>query len=279
MRHRLRGAVEVVGLTDTGQVRPHNEDFIDWREEPGLVVLADGMGGARAGEVASEIAVNTMVSGTMEALESIDKNIDEVDEEEGGYTIASRLLGENLTMANKTVFQLSQSQPQYAGMGTTMVTVLFYDNAMSIAYVGDSRLYRLRENDLAQITEDHTMIQDLVKRGFYTPEQAKTAVNKNVLTRAVGVGDEVEVDILEEATTVGDIYLFCSDGLTDMVEDEQIEELLVSYQDDLQQACEQLVAAANANGGRDNISVILAKVVKPYPAKRGWRKRLVDWFF
>lgn len=278
MRHKLRGAVQVVGLTDTGQVRPHNEDYIDFREEPGLVVLADGMGGARAGEVASEIAVNTMISGMMDALEETTQSIEEIAGDDG-YTVASRLLGENLTAANKTVFQVSQSQPQYSGMGTTVVSVLFYDNAMSIAYVGDSRLYRLRQGDLAQITEDHTMIQDLVKRGFYTPEQAKTAVNKNVLTRAVGVGEEVEVDVLEEATVVGDIYLFCSDGLSDMVEDDQIHEVLLSYQDDLQQACEKLIATANGNGGRDNISVILAKVMKPYPAKRGWRKRLVDWFF
>lgn len=277
MKHRLRGAVQVVGISDVGQVRAHNEDYVSWEEDAGLVVLADGMGGAKAGEVASELAVKTMMDDVSPRLNDVKTELTEVDEE--GYTEASKMIGSALNTANKTVFQVAKSQPQYSGMGTTVVGVIFYDNAMSIAYVGDSRLYRLRKGNLAQITDDHTMVNELVRRGFYTLEQARTAVNKNVLTRAVGVGDEVEIDVLEEATSVGDIYLFCSDGLTDMVEDAQIAEILGDGSGDINELNAALVAAANENGGKDNVSVILAKVVKPYPAKRGWRQRLVDWIF
>ncbi len=277
MKHRLRGAVKVVGISDVGQVRAHNEDYVSWEEDAGLVVLADGMGGAKAGEVASELAVKTMMNDVTPRLNDVKTELTEVDEE--GYTEASKIIGAALNTANKTVFQVAKSQPQYSGMGTTVVGVIFYDNAMSIAYVGDSRLYRLRKGNLAQITDDHTMVNELVRRGFYTLEQARTAVNKNVLTRAVGVGDEVEIDVLEEATTVGDIYLFCSDGLSDMVDDKQIAEILGDGSGDIDELNAALVAAANENGGKDNVSVILAKVVKPYPAKRGWRQRLVDWIF
>lgn len=278
MRHRLHGAVQVVGISDVGQVRPHNEDYVSWEEDMGLIVLADGMGGAKAGEVASELAVKTMMDDVKPRLADVKTDLTEVDEAEG-YTEASKIIGAALNMANKTVFQVAKSQPQYSGMGTTVVGVIFYDNAMSIAYVGDSRLYRLRKGNLAQITDDHTMVNELVRRGFYTLEQARTAVNKNVLTRAVGVGDEVEIDVLEEATSVDDIYLFCSDGLSDMVDDEQIAKILGDGSGDLNELNAALVAAANENGGKDNVSVILAKVIKPYPAKRGWRQRLVDWIF
>lgn len=278
MKHRLRGAIKVVGKTDVGQIREHNEDFIDHVDDLGLIILADGMGGARAGEVASELAVKTMLTDVVETIQNSDGTLEDLDPD-GGYTRASRILGEALANANKTVFQVAQSQPQYKGMGTTVVGVLFYDNALSISYVGDSRLYRFRGDSLGQITEDHTMIQELVKRGFYTPEQAKSAANKNVLTRAVGVADEVEVDLLEEPASVGDIYLFCSDGLSDMVEDEQIQDIMVTHQQNLENAVEALVLAANENGGKDNVSVILAQVQKAYPAKRGWRQRLIDWMF
>ncbi|MGB0721115.1 MAG: Stp1/IreP family PP2C-type Ser/Thr phosphatase [Gammaproteobacteria bacterium] len=274
---KLRGAIQVAGKSHTGQVRDHNEDFIDWDVDLGLIVLADGMGGAKAGEVASELAVKT----TMDHMRA---GIDETGSlenvaEGGSYTAAGELLQTALATANTTVFNVSQSQPQYSGMGTTGVAVLFHDNSLSIAYVGDSRLYRFREGELGQMTEDHTMINELVKRGFYTPEQARTAVNKNVLTRAIGVGDAVEIDVFEEPASAEDIYLFCSDGLSDMVEDEQIASILRDADGNIDAGVEALVQAANDNGGVDNVSVILVKVIKPYPAKRGWRQRLVDWIF
>lgn len=274
---RLRGAIQVAGKSHTGQVRDHNEDFIDWDVDLGLVILADGMGGAKAGEVASELAVKTGMDHMRTGIEESDSL--ETVADGHTFTTAGELLHAALAESNLTVFNVSQSQPQYSGMGTTGVAVLFHDNSLSIAYVGDSRLYRFRSGELGQMTEDHTMINELIKRGFYTPEQARTAVNKNVLTRAIGVGDAVEIDVFEEPASVEDIYLFCSDGLSDMVDDEQIASILRDSEGNIDAGVEALVQAANDNGGVDNVSVILVKVIKPFPAKRGWRQRLVDWIF
>ena len=278
MRNRINGAVSIAGQTDTGRVRSHNEDYIEWNAEQGLVVLADGMGGARAGEVASALAVKTMISEVNSALSRERQPLGQVDPGTS-LTRAGRLLGAALNHANHTVFQVSKGQPQYAGMGTTLVSVMFYDDAMSVAYVGDSRLYRFRAGELMQMTEDHTVVQELVKGGFYTPEQAQTAVNKNIVTRAVGVEDDIKVDVFEAPVRPTDVYLFCSDGLSDMVDDAEIADILSRRQADLAQAADALIAAANGHGGHDNVSVILARVEESFAAERGWRHRLTDWFF
>ena len=163
-------------------------------------------------------------------------------------------------------------------MGTTLVVVLFYDNRLTIEHVGDSRLYRLRDGTLEQITLDHSLVQELVSRGFYTPEEAREATHKNIVTRALGIAEAVEYDLQEEVAVPGDLFLICSDGLNDMIDDAAIRSILSDNRDNLDAAAEQLVASANEHGGRDNVSVQLARVDRPYPLESGWFHRFVSWF-
>lgn len=150
---------------------------------------------------------------------------------------------------------------------------------MTIAHVGDSRLYRLRSNNFEQITVDHSLLQELIDKGFYTPEEAKHSLNKNLVTRAMGIEGTVVPDVVEEAVLPGDIYLLCSDGLTDMVEDEEIHLTLEKNSNNLDDVAAELVRIANENGGKDNISVLLARALKPFPSsKRSWFSRFYDWF-
>lgn len=168
--------------------------------------------------------------------------------------------------ANAAIHRAAESKPECAGMGTTLVAARFHDNRVTVAHVGDSRLYRLKNGELRQVTLDHSLVQDLVNKGFYTPEEAKKNVKSNVITRAVGVEESVAPDVQEVDAEPGDIFLLCSDGLTDMVEDGDIQTNLQKHADDLATASETLVELANKNGGRDNISVVLARVVEPFPA-------------
>ncbi len=168
--------------------------------------------------------------------------------------------------ANAVIHRAAESKPECAGMGTTLVAARFHDNRVTVAHVGDSRLYRLKNGELQQVTLDHSLMQDLINRGFYTPEEAKKNVKSNVITRAVGVEESVLPDVQEVEAEPGDIFLLCSDGLTDMVEDNDIQTSLQTNSNDLPTASESLVEMANRNGGKDNISVILARVRQPFPA-------------
>lgn len=270
----LRGKVAIAGLTHTGRVRDHNEDCIGIEEGLGLLVLADGMGGLKAGEVASAMAVELVTSEIASVLEGLD--VGESDEE-SGYAMESLAVGRAIVQANASIHEAAQ-EPDCQGMGTTLVVALFYDNRLTVAHVGDSRLYRLRGDELEQVTVDHSLVQELVERGFYTPEEARTATNKNIVTRALGIAPGVDYDMQEEVAVLGDVYLACSDGLNDMVEDEVIRTILVENQDNLEQAASALVDAANEGGGRDNVSVLLARIDRAYPVKTGWFQRLVSWF-
>ncbi len=200
----LKGRVEFVGLTDTGLVRDHNEDFIGASQDLGLAVVADGMGGLKAGEVASAMAVELISQELEHQLEGIDVGL---PDEESGFSLESLAIGHAIAKANATIHQVAQSQPQCAGMGTTLVGCLFYDNRLTIAHVGDSRLYRLRRGELEQVTSDHSLIQELIDRGFYTKEQARASANRNIVTRALGIAPTVEYDIQEEVALKGDIFL------------------------------------------------------------------------
>ena len=271
----LKGRVAFAGVTDTGRVREHNEDAIGTSAEHGLLVLADGMGGLKAGEVASAMAVEVVMREVLEVLDGIETG---TTDEESGYSLESLAVGRAIVRANETIHQVAQTQPQCAGMGTTLVVLLMYDNRLTIAHVGDSRLYRLRGGELEQVTLDHSLVQELVNRGFYTPEEAREATHKNIVTRALGIGEEVEYDLQEEVALPGDTFLLCSDGLNDMVDDEGIRTILAQNLDNLANAAERLVECANENGGRDNVSVMLARVDKPFPARTGWFSRLVSWF-
>lgn len=270
----LKGILEVVGRSDTGQVRDHNEDYICDVAEIGLVVLADGMGGYKGGEVASAIAVNTIVEELKAKIPDLQPG--EADRETG-YTRESIAARESIIKANEIIYKTSRSQAQYQGMGTTVVMGVFYDNRLTVAHVGDSRMYRYRNHDLEQITVDHTLLQELVDRGFYSAQEAQASLNRNLVTRALGIETTVAVDIHEEMALPGDIYLLCSDGLNDMVGDEGIAALFRDQGEDLERLAEALVEAANQGGGKDNISVLLARPNKAFPAKRRWHRRFVPW--
>jgi len=270
----LKGRLRCVGLTDTGQVREHNEDTISWDAELGLLVLTDGMGGYNAGEVASGIAAKTILNLVREYCEREDLSKPDAS----GLSRTSIILRDAIVRANKIIHQTSRTLPQCEGMGTTVVAAMFYDNRVTIAHVGDSRLYRLRGETFEQLTLDHSLLQELVDRGFYTPAEAQRAANKNYVTRALGVEPEIEVEIKEHAALRGDVYMLCSDGMSDMVEDDDIHLTITTFGASLDAVATQLVRLANDNGGKDNISVLLAEVVESFPARGGLLERMLKRF-
>ncbi len=275
MRQRLHSALEISGISDTGCSRPNNEDCIAWNTGLGLAILTDGMGGAKAGEVASRIAAETVLKEVRENIEKLSSSSHTTSNGDE-CSPSGLLLCKALKKANRVILGIAEDQPGCKGMGATSVAVLFHDNLISVGHVGDSRLYLLRDGLLRQITEDHTVIYELIKCGLYTLEQAKETVNKNIVTRAVGVTADLRVDILEEPTLPDDIFMLCSDGLTDLVSDTEIQEIL-GMLNDLNYAAQKLVDLAKKYGGSDNISVILIRVLTPYPAKRGFRQKILDW--
>ncbi len=272
---KVEDALEIVSHTDPGMVRAHNEDSVAQEPACGLVVLADGMGGYNAGEVASGIAVSVVATEISHRL--LEASPVERDEETGEELGVSLLRG-NIQKANASIYHASQSQPQYAGMGTTIVSGLFYDNRVAVGHVGDSRMYRLRGEKLEVVTRDHSLLQEQIDSGMISLEDARLSKNKNLVTRAVGIDAEVVPEIHVYDVQIGDIYLLCSDGLNDMVEDGDIEATLYAMQGNLPLAAEQLIQMANDNGGRDNVSVILVRVTGDFAVPRGWMAELLNWF-
>jgi protein phosphatase len=270
----LSQALEIASCTDPGIVRSHNEDSIAADAAKGLVVLADGMGGYNAGEVASGMATTVI---TTELQHLLDETPPYRLEPASGKPYAERLLQDQIAKANTSIYQAAQSQPQYSGMGTTLVAAVFYDNKVSVAHIGDSRLYRLRGENFEQLTRDHSLLQEQIDSGMITPEQAKFSQNKNLVTRALGIDPTVEPELHCYPTELGDIYLLCSDGLNDMVSDVDIGMTLQTLSANLRLAAQQLVQMANDNGGRDNVSVILVRVVRDYAAPKGWLARFFSW--
>jgi PPM family protein phosphatase len=271
----LRGKLRCVGMTDTGKVREHNEDTIAFDGDIGLLVLADGMGGYNAGEVASGIAVKTIVNLVRESVEREDLR---VNDRESGMSRPSIILRDAIHRANKIIYQTARTQPNCEGMGTTVVSALFFDNKIAIAHVGDSRAYRLRSEKFEQVTMDHSLLQELVDRGFYSPEEAQRAANKNYVTRALGVEPNVEVEVQEVAVQKGDVYVLCSDGLSDMVEDDDIHLTISTFSANLDTVAKQLIQLSNDNGGRDNVSVVMAHIVDVFPAHKGIVDKILGWF-
>jgi protein phosphatase len=271
----LRSKIRCVGLTDTGKVREHNEDTIATDADIGLLVLADGMGGYNAGEVASGIAVKTIVGLVKEAVEHQDMN---TEDPETGMQRPSIVLRDAIARANKIIYQTAKTQPQCEGMGTTVVACLFFNNKVAIAHVGDSRAYRMRANRFEQMTLDHSLLQELVDRGFYSQAEAQRATNKNYVTRALGVEPTVDVELHEHPAEKGDYYVLCSDGLSDMVEDDDIHLTISTFSASLETVAKQLIQLSNDNGGRDNVSIILAQVVDSFAAKNGVVDKILRWF-
>ena len=269
----LSTALTMASSTDPGMVRSHNEDCLAIEPGIGLAVLADGMGGYNAGEVASGIAVELIREEVRKALADTDPSRAEASP----VLRAERVLREQSTKANASIFQSAQNQPQYAGMGTTLVAVLFSDNQVSVAHIGDSRLYRMRGDCFEQITRDHSMLQEQIDSGMISKEDARHSMNKNLVTRALGVDPEVETEIHSYDVLPGDIYLLCSDGLSDMIPEPEIHSTLETLKANLQLAADQLVQTANDYGGRDNVSVVLVQVNERFSTEDGWMSRFMSW--
>ena len=256
---------EICTDTDSGLARDNNEDAVAFDAQTGLCILADGMGGYNAGEVASGMACAFIKSEMSRWLSQagLHANGNEVKR-------AMEICVQN---ANHSIFNAANSNPQYTGMGTTLVVGVFQAERLVVGHIGDSRCYRLRSGEFQQITKDHSLLQEQIDAGLITPEQALTSANKNLVTRALGVEDSVLLDVTEHRVQVGDVYLLCSDGLSDMIKDQSIADI-ISGNARLEQKATQLISAANAGGGRDNISVVLAHA-KEETSKRGFFSRML----
>ncbi len=271
----LSAKIDFAEISDVGRVRDHNEDAIGSVGKIGLMVLADGMGGYNAGEVASGIAVQIVTEMAIDGADREERN--DIDSH-SGLMRQSIVLRDAVYRANKIIYQTAQSQTNCEGMGTTIVACMFYDDKISIAHVGDSRAYRLRAGQLEQITLDHSLLQELVDRGFYSTEEAQRSTNRNYVTRALGVEPTVDVEVHEHAVLPDDVYLLCSDGLPDMVEDDDIHLTISTFNASLDVVGQQLIDLANDHGGRDNVSVMLAQVNESFPAKKGLLAKIIGLF-
>jgi serine/threonine protein phosphatase PrpC len=242
------------GKTDQGLVRANNEDNFYLDEKLGLLVVADGMGGHASGETASQLAVNIIrdyFQGTQKLIGDYDSSCSE----------DTNKLKSAIFLANQAVFEAAQSTPQLTGMGTTIAAALLTGNKLSIAHIGDSRVYLIRAGSIEQLTDDHSIVNEQVKRDLITKEEAIKSDMKNILTKALGVSPDTEPDLNELTMFDGDILLLCSDGLNIMVSDEAILEI-ISFADNPDAACDSLISSANENGGKDNITVVLGYVKK-----------------
>ncbi len=249
--------VRFAGATDVGQKRSHNEDSIYLPDKERLVVVADGMGGHASGDVASKLAVDTMAQFYRDTSESPEVTCPFMVNRDGRHE-QNRLVT-SVKLANLKISELAQSDSRLKGMGTTVVAVFFADEEVLIAHVGDSRVYLMSGGELSQVTTDHSLLNDYIKIKRIDPNDVESFPHKNVIVRALGMKDQVLVDLLKREPCIGDVYLLCSDGLCDMVEDPAIAEVVRAEQN-LDDCCVRLVELANKNGGADNISVALARV-------------------
>jgi len=247
-----RPHVEFSNVSHAGLKRKHNEDSAVTDESTGLALVADGMGGYKSGEVASAMAAQLVLDG-IRAAQGSGRKARGTDGNE------AQIMRDSIGRANTRIFNAANAIPQCQGMGTTIVAALFTAREVTLAHVGDSRIYRFRDNQLKQMTSDHSLVQEMIDRGFYSAEEALANTPKNLVTRALGVEEMVLVDIQQQTLAAGDIFLLCSDGLNDMVEDEEISLTLGKYGANLSTAAQELVRLANQNGGKDNVTVVLAR--------------------
>jgi len=262
---------DMVGATDVGRVRSHNEDSIAADADIGVATLADGMGGYNAGEVASGIAV-AMIPAEMRRLR-LEKAIDLASDDE-----IEKYVDEQARKVNAAIYNAAQKEAQYAGMGTTLVFGCWHGNRVTVGHLGDSRMYRLRGDTIEALTKDHSWIQEQIDKGVMTYEQARASKKKNLVTRACGIDPNVTPEVHTHGVEQGDIYVLCSDGLYDMVPDDEIQLTVTSLKTNLKLAADQLVQQANDNGGRDNISVILVHVLREFRTQSGFFAKIKSWF-
>ncbi|MEP6966032.1 MAG: Stp1/IreP family PP2C-type Ser/Thr phosphatase [Polaromonas sp.] len=256
---------EICTLTHPGLVRKNNEDAVAFDAQSGLCMLADGMGGYNAGEVASSMAIAFIDSELGRWLTEAGRQASARD-----VRRAMEICVEN---ANHSIFNAAHANRQYAGMGTTLVVGIFQDSRLMLGHIGDSRCYRLRGTELQQITKDHSLLQEQLDGGLISPEEARVSLNKNLITRALGVEDTVLLDVNEHRVAPGDLYMMCSDGLSDMISHEGMAAILLGEQP-LENKASQLISRANQGGGRDNISVVLVQATEE-SARRGLLSRML----
>ena len=267
-----RLSIEAAGLTDAGTVRQFNEDSIVFDAGLGIMALADGMGGHRAGEVASRMATESLLAALRDQMPVID-----ADDDPASSQLA---VGQSIIRANEAIFAAAQSNPSYRGMGTTLVMAVFHGGRVLLAHVGDSRIYRLRYNRLQLLTRDDSLLRDQVDLGLIEVADAGGSHNRNLVTRALGIEAHVTPHLRDDEVLAGDVYLLCSDGLNDLVDDSDIELIMNSLKSNLPLATQHLVQAAKDNGGYDNVSAIRVRLheAAATDVHGGWLRRLLAWF-
>lgn len=262
----------VDGRTDKGLVRSNNEDNFYLDDKAGVLVVADGMGGHASGEIASKMAIDVIRDYFTVLKEERTTLVGKYQDE---YSEMTNRIGSAVRLANKAIYEAAKSNSAWQGMGTTVAAVLLNGNKLSIAHVGDSRVYLVRAGNIEQLTDDHSVVYEQVKRELLTKEEAEKSEMKHLLTRALGTTPGVDVDFDELTLVGGDILILCTDGLNSMVSDDDILSVVVSTNDPAS-VCETLINMANNNGGKDNITVIAG-----YMRKKSWYSFLFnikEWF-
>ena len=266
-----RYPLELVCLSDTGRVRTVNEDAVAIDDKLGIAMIADGIGGHRAGDVASRMATDIVIDGLRNKIKQF----------RAGSTqqTPSQFAEKIIVKANQAIYSAAQKQPGCNNMGTTLALALFHDDRVALLHVGDSRIYRLRNGQLQLLTRDDSLLSDQVELGMIAAEDAGDSHNRHLVTQALGIGATVPVHLGEEEIRSGDVFLLCSDGLNDLVEDSDIELIIESLKTNLNLAAAHLVQLANDNGGYDNVSVALVRVGNAAPSaeNKGWFARLFGW--
>jgi protein phosphatase len=239
-------------------VRKNNEDAFWADPDLGFFAVADGMGGHAAGEIASRLALDTLRKAVGESRQN--READFSPNQTALLSPLSTLLVNGIRLANQAVFQSSQEKEEYRGMGTTLVALYLSDSSSVVAHVGDSRLYRIRGRRIDQVTEDHSLVWEQYRQGLLSKEALSGSSLKNIVTRALGMNPTVDVDVQEIDLQRGDLLMLCSDGLSDLVQDEELMETILAASGDLNRACRDLTQLANQRGGRDNITVLLIQI-------------------
>lgn len=246
------------GKTDVGKVRKNNEDNFSIDEGLGLFVVADGMGGHASGEIASEMAVHIITENYQRAIKGKNKTF--VGPYDDALSATSNRLLSSTRIANMAIFEAAQKDDKYHKMGTTLVALLLQEQTAILAHVGDSRIYRIRDGSIEQLTQDHSLVNQQMKLGLITEDEARSSKAKNIITRAIGLRRTVAIDVGEQMIQEDDRFVLCSDGLTDLVKDDEILDIVLNNTGELSEACDRLIEQANQRGGHDNITVILVHV-------------------
>ena len=246
--------ITVTGKTDPGLVRSTNEDNFFCDEKIGLLIVADGMGGHAAGEIASRLAVTVIRDYFLSLPKQYGKYI-------SSYGAATNRLNSAVSLANLAILDAARKSPQLKGMGTTIVAVLLNGNKLSIAHVGDSRAYLIRAGSIVQLTQDHSLVNEQIKNDIITASQASQSEMKNILIKALGISEDIEASLDELTVINNDILLLCTDGLSNMITDETILDIILSSRH-YDAVCDSLISAANAMGGQDNVTAVIGHIKK-----------------